>query len=375
MILSSILLVAFMLFSCSNDDGLDPIPDPEPDPEVPVEGSAFEVIKAMSAGFNLGNTFDNGINSTVFSNIKPIIDIYHGQGMKHVRIPVTWMDRFNGDHIADEQGNINANHPRFQELVKVIDYALELNMYVVINTHHEHWLKDHYDGTEEFDTRFANLWTEIATYFKDYPSELIFEVLNEPEGKLGEWSSNGEWPSPGSSLAVAYTRMVNELGYEAIRATGGNNTTRVVMVSTNGQGNDQNIEEIFPSINHVPGDGQDAFVAIQVHSYNPWAFCGHTGSNTAFPGTEAIEEAIAKVAAHSDLLGVPINYGEFGVGREQNVAERNTDLVRGYYKTFANATLGADMSYSVWDDRGWFGLVNSSGSSFINDIVPTMLKE
>ncbi len=361
-----------VLFSSCKDSGNDADQDPEPEPEpAPAGMVAADVIKEMGPGFNLGNTFDNGINTTTLEAVKPLIDTYYTAGMKHIRIPVTWMDRFN-DNLADENGNINTENARFKELVKVIDYVLRLELYVVINTHHEHWLKDFYDGSASFDDRFANLWTEIATYFKDYPNKLIFEVLNEPEGKLGEYGN--EWPSPNSALALSYTRNVNNVGYEAIRATGGLNETRIVMVSPNGQGNEANIDEVYPVKASLPGGGDDPYLSIQVHSYNPWSFCGQTGSNSNFPGSGAIEGRIKTVADHAELLGVPINYGEFGVGRDANAAERNTDLVRGYYKTFANTTLSENMSYSVWDDRGWFGLVTGDGSAFVHDIVPTMLE-
>ncbi|MDP5172210.1 MAG: glycoside hydrolase family 5 protein, partial [Bacteroidia bacterium] len=309
---------------------------------------------------------------TTLAAAKPILDAYFAAGMKHVRIPVTWMDRFTAtDHLADDNGNLNTNNTRFKELVKVIDYCIEKEMYVVINTHHEHWFKDFYDGSEPVKTKFSNLWTEIATYFKDYDHHLVFEVLNEPEGLLGEWG-NG-WPDPASATSLQRTREANKIGYDAIRAVGGNNETRVVMVSTNGQGNEVMVEEVYPSKASLPGGGKDQYLAIQVHSYNPWAFCGQTGSNAAFPGNASIEAAIRKVGTHSRILGVPINYGEFGVGRQTNTAERNTELVRGYYKTFAQTTLSEGMSYSVWDDRGWFGLINSSGSAFTFQIVPTML--
>ncbi|MFY0650679.1 MAG: glycoside hydrolase family 5 protein [Cyclobacteriaceae bacterium] len=368
--LTALLLMSTMLLSCSGDEEVNP----QDDDGGNTAQTAKEVILDMSDGFNLGNTFDNGLNSTLFSNIKPVIDIYQNAGMKHVRIPVTWMDRFTAnDHLADANGNINLDNTRFKELVKVIDYALGLGMYVVINTHHEHWLKDHYDGSAQFDTKFETLWTGIANKFKDYDYHLIFEILNEPEGNLGEWG--GSWPNPTTSQAISYTRKVNEVGYDAIRATGGNNATRIIMVGVNAQGNEAQIEEVYPSKSSLPGSGSDEYLAIQVHSYNPWSFCGHTGSNSAWPGSSTIENAIKKVGTHSVKLDVPVNYGEFGVGRQSNTAERNTDLVRGYYKTFAETTKSQNMSYSVWDDRGWFGLINSSGSSFTNNIVPSMLAQ
>lgn len=369
------LFILFASSSCTTDEKIVFIDGEETanDPITSEYPTAKEVIIDMGAGFNLGNTFDNGINTATFTSVKPIIDLYKNAGMKHVRIPTTWMDRFN-DNLADANGNVNVNHPRFLELVQVIDYAISLDMYVVVNTHHEHWLKDNYDGTETYDTKFQTLWTGIATYFKDYPVNLIFEVLNEPEGNLGENDGDGPFPDPTDPIALEYTRRVNKVGYDAIRATGGNNETRIVMVGTNGQGNAIYFGDVYPTKTTLPGEGQDYYLAIQVHSYSPWEFCGETGSNAAFPGTAYFENGIQNVSVHSFILDVPINYGEFGVGRNGNTAERNTDLVRGYYKTMADATLGQNMSYSVWDDRGWFGLVNNSGTDFTFNIVPYMLQ-
>jgi len=369
------LLIFFAAFSCTDDDKVVFVDGEEvgAEPTNPEFPYAKQVILDMGAGFNLGNTFDNGINSTEFVNVKPILDLYKNAGMKHVRIPTTWMDRFES-HLADANGNVNYNHPRFLQLVQAIDYAISLDMYVVLNTHHEHWLKDNYDGTATYDTKFQTLWTGIATYFKDYPNKLIFEVLNEPEGTLGENDGSGPFPDASDPTAIGYTRKVNKVGYDAIRATGGKNATRIVMVGLNGQGNAINIATVYPNVASVPGSGTDRYVAIQVHSYNPWAFCGETGSNAAFPGTAAIETGIQTVSVHSIKLNVPVNYGEFGVGRSSNASERNTDIVRGFYRTMAVSTLGQKMSYSVWDDRGWFALTNNTGTAFTNNIVPYMLQ-
>lgn len=368
-------LILLTSCACTEDEKIvfvdgDTLDESPVDSEFP---SAKEVVLEMGAGFNLGNTFDNGQNETTFQASKPVLDLYIGAGMTHVRIPTTWMDRFDGDHIADENGNINTSHPRFLELVQLIDYALSQDIYVVLNTHHESWLKDNYDGSESFDLKFHNLWTGIATYFKDRSNHLIFEVLNEPEGNLGEFDGDGPFPDPTDATAIEYTRHLNNVGYEAIRATGGNNSTRIVMVGVNSQGNALYIDEVYPNQISLPGQGSDDYLAIQVHSYSPWDFCGEIGSNAAFPGNSFFEQGIQDVSVHALVLDVAINYGEFGVGRESNQSERNTPLVRGYYKTVADATLGQSMSYTVWDDRGWFRLVNDEATDFSFNIVPTML--
>lgn len=381
-IVASLLIlvsISFAFTACSGSDDvvlINPNPDPDPDPTGVL--TAKQITALMSAGFNLGNVFENGLNETTLTSNVPIIDAYANAGMKHVRIPVTWMDRFSSN-LADDNGNINTSHPRFVELVKTIDYAISKGLYVVINTHHEEWLKDHYDGSVALDNKFSTLWTGIANYFKDYDQHLVFEVLNEPEGEMGQWGGSGteSWPDPNSATALAYTRQVNKVGYDAIRATGEKNETRFVMVSTNGQGNEVMIQEVYPNKASLPGGDTDKYLGIQVHSYNPWQFCGQNGSNSNFPGNASFESAIRTVGTHSRLLDVPVNYGEFGVGREGTAgsptSERNTDMVRGYYKTYDDTTISQQMSYSVWDDRGWFGLVNDSGT-FINNIVPFMLQ-
>lgn len=374
------ILIVTLAISCSKSSTSatpTPIPTPTVIPPINVASTtAKEIIVDMATGFNLGNTFEFNTtnNPPFFNSIKPIIDLYYDAGMRHVRIPVTWIEGFTSN-LTDANGNLNTTHPRLLELKAVVDYALSKKMYVVINAHHEHWLKDYYDGTSAFDNKFRTLWTGIATFFRDEPKQLLFDVLNEPEGKMGEWSGAAGFPLPTNPAAIALTRQINIVGYDAIRATGRNNTTRVIMVEPNGQGNQGQITSVFTSKSNLPSAGTDAYLAIQVHTYDPWAFCGQTGANSAFPGNATFTNSIQKVATQAAVLDVPVNYGEFGVGRLSGT-ERNTDLVRGYYKLMKQTCIGQKMSCTAWDDRGRFGLINTSGSTpaFTNGIVVNMLE-
>ena len=245
-------------------------------------------------------------------------------------------------------------------------------MYVVLNAHHENWLSN-YDGSENYNAKFRNLWRGIAEHFKNYPQFLIFELLNEPHGKFGDWSGGAD---PFSNQALTLTRQIYDVGYNVVRETGGANVTRIIMISTNGMGNHSLIEEVYPNKTYLPGGGTDDYLAIQVHTYDPWSFCGQNGSNSFYPGSSSIENSIRNVATHARLLDVPVNYGEFGVGRESNTNERNTDIVREFYRTIRMTTLDENMSSTVWDDRGWFGLIISNGQGsyiFMYNIVPTMM--
>ena len=337
--------------------------------------SAGAIVSAMAAGFNLGNTFDLGIHSTQASDIYPLIDLYQAAGMRHIRIPVTWMEPVNGSVLADATGLVNAAHPRLMQLKAVVEYALSKGLYVVLNAHHEHWLYKRYDGSQAMEGIFSKLWKGIAAQFADYPERVIFEVLNEPQGVFGDWNG-GASPNPSNAHALELTRRINQVGYDAIRASAGQNAKRLIMVGTNGMGNHMQLRLVYPAKTDLPGGGIDPYLAVQVHTYDPWAFCGQDGSNAAWPGEREISDPILAVLAHARALGVPVNYGEYGVGRQTNTAERDTDVVRSYYRLVTRTVLQKGMSTTVWDDRGWFGLTgatNSGGFTLVNRIVQTML--
>ena len=361
------LLVLSLLACDSSPQGADEEQSPFP--------TAFEVIAGMGDGFNLGNTFENGYNTPTLDASRPVIDAYLGVNMTHVRMPVTWMDDFGGDHLADENGRVNFSHPRFIELKRTIDYAIEQGLYVIINAHHEHAFKYNYDGSAAFDNRFTNLWTDIATHFEGYDHHLVFEVLNEPEGAFGSWGGSVH---PMDPRGIALTRQIASVGVNAIRATGGNNAERTILVGLNAHGNHQQIDEVFPTVSELPGAGSDPYLALEVHTYDPWDFCGQDGSNRLFPGVNAIETSMRATAAHARTLNIPLNWGEFGVGRRNDQSARNTEVVRSFYKTVVRVARDEGGSHSAWDDRGWFGLVTGSeqtGYDFVFDIVPSMLDQ
>jgi len=337
----------------------------------PTDPTALEVNREMKTGFNLGNAFDLGLQSTKISDVAPLIDLYWAAGMRHVRIPVTWGNDVNGNKLMDPQGRINSSNPRLGELDQVIDYALKKGMYVIINTHHEHWLKRSYDNTEKFKVPFSNLWKGIANRYKSQSPRLVFEVLNEPEGAFGDWTGS---VSPFDPRAIALTRKINEVGLTAIRSV---SPTRVVMIGTNGQGNHSLLDDLYPTVSSLPGGGSDKYLMATVHTYDPWEFCGEDGRNVNWPGERAIRAPVRAVAAHGRKLGIPVNYGEFGVGRRVLHAERDSNVVRNYYRLIKQTAETEGMSVTPWDDQGWFGLVSRDGLgkySFSHIIVPSMMR-
>src|SRR3990172_6381197 len=102
-------------------------------------------------------------------------------------------------------------------------------MYVVINAHHEDWHQPSYANDSAGSDKLTKVWTQIADRFKDYSDYLIFETMNEPRvfGSPQEWTG-------GSAEHRAVVNAFNLAAVNAIRNTGGNNTTRHIMIPTCG---------------------------------------------------------------------------------------------------------------------------------------------
>lgn len=347
------------------------------DPGTPIPSR--ELTTRLGRGFNLGNTFDaydEVWQRHDLAHTRQVIDLYRAQGMQTVRLPVTWMEPHADGTLADGDGRLDLQHPRFADLVATIDHALASGLFVVMDTHHEHWLKKHYDGSAAMDATFATLWTEIATYFRDYPHQLIFEVLNEPEGKLGDYAqSQGVLPSDATGMAL--TRKLNEIGYAAIRATGGNNAQRAILIAPNGQGNHGQIAAVYPDRASLPGGGKDPYVLVTGHSYDPWEFCGQTGSNQRYSGDDTaalradLDRIVEGIVAWSKRTGVGVYFGEYGVGRETARHERDSALVREYYRYLTQSLIDSGIGTAVWDDKDWFGVLNVQGDGYV--FVPGLI--
>jgi uncharacterized repeat protein (TIGR02543 family) len=168
---------------------------------------------------------------------QPIIEQWHFQsiamkGFDSYRLCVSWTPHLDND------GKITPVWiNRIQELA---DWALDAGLNVIINTHMEEEL--YYlirDGKyTEARTHLNNLWSQIATRFKDYPETLIFEIMNEPNLKDFYDSNDGKWIHDENGQVDRVLRdTVNKLNTDAlevIRKSGGNNDKRVVMLCVPG---------------------------------------------------------------------------------------------------------------------------------------------
>jgi endoglucanase len=178
----------------------------------------------------------------------------------------------------------------------VVKKGLEAKLMVILDMHEFNQMADDPVGKKEM---FLSVWRQLAPRYKDQPSQVIFEVLNEPNQKLT-------------------VDMWNEYLAEAVKIIRETNLGRTLII---GPGNWNGIESL-PTLK-LPENDQN--IIVTVHFYHPMQFT-HQGapwskdtkdlSGIKWMGTaeeKAFIETKLKVAADwSKANKRPIFLGEFG---------------------------------------------------------------
>lgn len=216
--------------------------------------TAPELAKRMHVGLNLGNTFEAICSENAWGGggtSQKLIDSIKAAGFNTVRIPTAWF--CHSDTISS---TIN---PQWMARVKeVVDYCVKDDLYVIINMHWDQgWLENRINEKHQIkvNERQKVYWTQIANYFKDYDEHLLFAGANEP---------NAATPQQMAVLLSYYQTFV-----DAVRATGGNNASRTLIV----QGPETDVEKTLKLMNTLPKDQIKDRLMVEVHFYSPFQFC------------------------------------------------------------------------------------------------------
>ncbi len=331
--------------------------------------SSKELVADMRIGWNLGNTLDatGGIGNDserAWGNpitTKEMIDAVVDAGFNVIRIPITWDGHFSGE----PEYKI---HEAWLERVKeVVDYAYERDVYVIINLHHEEWHFPSEENKEEACRILRALWTQIANYFMEYDEHLIFEGLNEPRKK----GTDVEW-NAGDAEGREVVNHFAEVFVETVRATGGNNTYRHLMVTGYAASSNRGSMEAI----RIPKDDK---LIVSVHAYVPYDFALNISGTAQWDIEKDTGEIDAVFQSIDELFlqkGVPVIIGEFGAMNRENEAAR-VEWVTYYLNTAGK--------YGVpciwWDNHSFsgdgekFGLFNRYELSFpYESLLDAMMK-
>ena len=310
--------------------------------------SATDIVAEMKVGWNLGNSLDaEGPVETFWGNpvtTQAMIDEIAGRGFNTLRVPVTW--RFHQGP-APEYTVEEAWLDRVEE---VVNYGRANNMYVIINVHHDDpWIVPTNAEADAVNDRLAKLWTQIANHFRNYSDFVIFETLNEPrhEGSPEEWSG-------GTAEGRDVVNQYHQVSLDAIRATGGNNAQRQIMISTYAA----STLPIAMNALEIPND--DPRTIISLHSYFPFPFTLEGTDSTWGTADDRaqLEAEMDRIKTKFTDNGKAVVLGEWASGNQSNLQDRIA------HATFYAQAAAARGFASVWWDNGNSGISNDGLALF-----------
>lgn len=345
--------------------------------------TAMDVAALMYPGWNLGNTLEGGSSENNWKNAgiatetswqstkttQQVIDFVKAQGFKSVRIPCAWVM----GHISDE-ANCTIDPAWMNRVKEVVDYCIADGLYVVINQHWDGGWIEHDGFTADTDiegtkAKLTKIWTQIATTFKDYDEHLIFAGMNEP-GVGGGTGSIIKVNELSNRLAEYEQTFIN-----AVRATGGNNALRVLVV----QGPNTNIDDTMGNdyISKIT-DTADNRLMMEVHFYDPYQFCQMTedadwgkqwyywgkdnqsgdADRTSKNNEDFVSAQMAKMKKTYVDKGIPVIIGEFGANQRFAIGKDalHDASIRAYYKAVTEFAISNGCVPMVWDINAGNGM-------------------
>ena len=235
------------------------------DPNVETETYTVDTLtEAMGIGWNLGNALDAPEGETSWHQpvtTKEMIDKIHELGFNTVRVPTSWGLHTSGapDYVIDEDW--------MDRVEEVVNYALDNDMFVILNSHHDN---DFYYPSKEHEEESLNyiekIWTQIAERFKDYDQHLIFQPMNEP--RLA--GTNYEWWVDYSKRecleALDVINACNQKCVDVVRASGGRNADRFILAAVYAGSPSYCLDEPYK----LPDDTVEGRMLISIHAYTPY---------------------------------------------------------------------------------------------------------
>lgn len=341
--------------------------------------TAQQLAGKMKTGWNLGNMLEAtwmGKNYLA-TTYQRTIDSVKIAGFNTVRLPVAW-------YFHSDTATYVINPTFLAHVKKVLDFCIKDSMYVVMNTHWDTgWLDDHINvkDSAKVNARQRAHWTQIANYFKDYGDHLLFASANEPPAKDANQMS----------ILLSY----HQTFINAVRATGGNNSSRTLIV----QGPSTDIDLTNKLMNTMPKDQIANRLMVEVHYYTPWQFClldkdgtnswdqmyyywgkeNHSTTDTKRNATWGEESDMDKYLGMMKTKfvdkGIPVIIGEYGAFRKTVIAPSNQVLhnasIKSFYRYFVKSATEKGIITYCWDTGGIFNF--STGAVKDRDVLSSIM--
>lgn len=323
-----------------------------------MDRTAKEITADMTIGWNLGNSLDatggSGLSSeTSWGNpktTKAMIDKVKGAGFNTVRIPVSW-----GRHTSGSNFTIDSSW--LSRVKEVVDYCIDNDMYVILNSHHDNDKKYYYPSSTYLSNSknyMDSIWTQVANAFKNYDDRLVFESMNEPRlsGTSDEWWFPVNNPNSTVADSIKAINTLNQVMVNAVRKTGGNNAKRSIMVP----GYAASIDGAVTSGFKLPTDTASNRLIVSVHAYTPYNFALNANGTSIFSDNLKSEVDYLFNTLNSKYVskGIPVVLGETSASNKNNPSERIK-----WIKYYFGKAKQVGIPCMVWDNNVY---VNNSNA-------------
>lgn len=329
------------------------------------EMTAIKLAEKMGNGINLSNTFEAYGRSELGTDKAPIAyETFWGQppttkeiilamkksGFDTIRIPVAWTNT-----MQFETQDYTISEAYLERVKEVIDYAIEEDMYVIVN---DHWDGSWWGmfGSANEETRqqarelYTAMWSQIAKYYKDYDEHLIFESANEELGdRLNDIDVAADSGSLSEEECYQTTNEINQMFVDLIRKSGGKNKNRFLLIAGYNTDVQKTVDERFV----MPTDSAKEKLLLSVHYYTPWGYCGNSslskwGTKRHVGEMNSLLESLSKFPES----GVPVVIGEYAVSprADGSVKENTYD----YLHNFLNNCDYYGYVPVLWDTGAFF---------------------
>ncbi len=231
---------------------------------------------------------------------------------------------------------------------EVVDYAMNDEMYVILNMHHDDytWLTPTKEAEAEVTAKYVKIWEQIAERFQDYDDHLLFEGLNEPR-VVG---SPNEWTGGTAEERVVINHLLQNF-VKTVRNSGGNNPDRTLVITTHAASiSDSAVDGL-----RLPNDGN---IVISIHNYAPYKL-----TSAEYPEVRSFDDAGKyELTQEFDKLyekfvsrGIPVIIGEFGAEDKDNTTVRSV-----YYSYYVSEAKKRNIPCFIWDSgaKDSFGLLD-----------------
>lgn len=311
------------------------------------------VAHALRRGVNMGNMLDAPREGDWGVKWEPgYADKVAGK-FNTVRLPVRWSN--NAAPTADAK----LDEAFASRVDAAVDALLAKGLYVILDVHHYSQINGGSLHRNEvgvdpavLETRLVNMWRQIATRYKDRSPKLLFELLNEPHGRL-----DGE---PWNALAPQVLA--------AVRAT---NPTRTVLI---GPGGYNSVDEL-PKL-RLP---RDRNLIVMVHNYDPFPFTHQGVEHLAKPfptGTtccddaqrKSVRDALDKAQQWNRANGYPVYLGEFGAYEAADMKSREA-----YTRLVRDEAERRGIGWAYWEFASSFGVYSPKNGDWVEPLRRALL--